>query len=422
MHTDLSPSLTPIGFLRRAAACVLAAYLVLFFADGFCSVVDDSLIGFAGIVRFSGFREGVADACFLASLAVLFLSFLTPLLPRRFLYPPIAFAVLCALVFPLLRQPLPEWLERGLAAFQLVLALGMLAWVWKGLHPAPFSERIVGRRIFSWRHLLLSGAALVVLLLPALGVWCLSAGARQMEQMDGGFMLFHWNRLEMKTKKYVRDDGKEIDLVPMIHIGEGGFYARVAASFPPDTVVLTEGVTDQARLAPRLDYTPVAKAMGLSSQMEEFQTLQKQSRAEIRPADVDYADFSPATREMIGLVSRFAEHPDAAHYIAFVQEWRRREDADPGMQDRFFQEILLSRNAHVLKETETALKTTGRVVLPWGALHMPGLEKGILKMGFRPSETHSLDAIRYGTVLVAVLNASGKSANAPAPVPAPSAH
>src|SRR5262249_21512373 len=154
-----------------------------FFADGFCSVVDDALNGLAGIARLSGVRNGVADACFLASLGVLFLSFLTPLLPRRFLYPPIAFSVLCALLFPLLRQPLPVELERGLSVFQLVLAVGMLFWVWKGVRPAPFSERIVGRSAFSLRHLLLSGAACAVVLLPALGVWCLSVCARQIEQM-----------------------------------------------------------------------------------------------------------------------------------------------------------------------------------------------------------------------------------------------
>lgn len=381
--------------LRRAAFFVLSAYLALFLADGLGSLVDDALIGLAGFHRFSGLRNGVAGACFWASVVLLFLTALTPLLPRRFLYPPVAFTLLCDLLPPLFRAPLPRGGCLALDAAQLLLGLGIAVWAWHAFLPAPFA----GRRAFSWRHVLLNGVPLLALAVPAIVLWWIVAVARQLEVLDGGFMLFHWNRLEMKTKKYTRADGKEIDLVPMIHIGESGFYGKVAASFPADTVVLTEGVTDRDRQAPHLDYTPVASAMGLVSQSGEFHDLARQTQAEIRPADVDYADFTPGTREMIGLVARFAENPDRPHYAAFVQEWRRRAEADPGLPQRFLDEILTVRNAHVLKEAEAALPNTGRVVLPWGALHMPGLEAGVLKMGFQPAETRSLDALHYRTLL-----------------------
>ena len=344
----------------------------------------------------------MAQACVLASFLLLLLSGVTPALPKRFLYPPAAFALLCAFVPPLFRQPLPPWGGGLLDLAQLLLGLGMVLGVWGGLRPAPFGDRIAGRPLFSWRHLLVAFAVFWLVFVPLAGLWLVVAGARGIEAQSGGFMLFHWDRLEMRAKKYVRGDGKEIDLVPMIHIGEGDFYGQVAASFPADTVVLTEGISDRSRIAPRLDYAPVATALGLSSQSTEFKGLAARTRAEVRPADVDYADFSPEVREMIRAVAEFVAHPDRDHYRAFQQEWYRLLSADPGLQERFFDEVLVRRNAHVLKEADAALPEVQRVVLPWGAMHMPGLEKGVLSRGFRASETSRFDAIRYRTILAAL--------------------
>ena len=40
------------------------------------------------------------------------------------------------------------------------------------------------------------------------------------------------------------------------------------------------------------------------------------------------------------------------------------------------------RNAHLLAELETSLDERDVVVVPWGALHLPGIEQGVQELGF----------------------------------------
>ena len=58
-------------------------------------------------------------------------------------------------------------------------------------------------------------------------------------------------------------------------------------------------------------------------------------------------------------------------------------DQDPNI---VFGEIIDKRNEFVFKKTSEALVSNEIVVLPWGALHLHGIETKLLKSGFKPIE------------------------------------
>jgi hypothetical protein len=91
------------------------------------------------------------------------------------------------------------------------------------------------------------------------------------DHFSGGFLALRPGGLTVQVRKYVRDDGKTIQLVPMAHIGEADFYRKVAETFPTNSIILMEGVTDWKRLITNeASYKRAAKSLGLAEQEEEF--------------------------------------------------------------------------------------------------------------------------------------------------------
>jgi uncharacterized protein YbaP (TraB family) len=68
----------------------------------------------------------------------------------------------------------------------------------------------------------------------------------------------------------------------------------------------------------------------------------------------------------------------------------------PDLEQQLFDDLLLKRNEHLLKELRERLPHADHFVVPWGAMHMPGIEKEIQKSGFKLIETHDHVSIRFG--------------------------
>jgi hypothetical protein len=69
------------------------------------------------------------------------------------------------------------------------------------------------------------------------------------------------------------------------------------------------------------------------------------------------------------------------------------------MWRRVEQDLLVRRNEHVAGELDRALdEGYRRVVIPWGALHMPGLEREVLERGFEPATERLRLAFDYATI------------------------
>ena len=156
-------------------------------------------------------------------------------------------------------------------------------------------ERILADRRFSWGNLAGVLTAGVFLIVPALVLYSAFTAMISVNHFTDGFVKLRPAGVSMQVRKYVRDDGRKITLVPMSHVGEPDFYHSLAASFPEDSVILMEGVSDNKNLAKiQSDYSKMAATVGGVEQTKVFKP-----QGELVHADVDISAFSPATLELL---------------------------------------------------------------------------------------------------------------------------
>lgn len=366
-------------------------FLVLFLADGVLSL----LVGMGRGFRFLGGFAGTVTLVtwLMAGLIALMLA-VTPRLPKRVLVPPLLF-----LLFGLFYgMPLPLHVGLGRACLLLsglqvlvgCLALALIRWTTVSRRWFLTESDLPARR-FSLRHTLLFLGACGFVVLPA---WFFYAGvclSSAVSHYTGGFVHVGWRQVRMEERGYVRGD-KQVRLVAMAHIGDPKFYRDLNQSFRGErSLVLEEGVTDTNRVLRsfrRDSYKKVAGALGLQAQDHKLM-----NKANVRWADVDVSEFSPKTREVlnaIGLVFQGGKpHEVVTAYLRYSQLFagQHGEAADRDRLEGLWNDLLKLRNRRCLDRLQTALADHDRVVIPWGAYHMPGLERGILEQGFTVSNT-----------------------------------
>lgn len=381
------------GTARRLLANLLSIGLGLFLADAIVSLVDDSLILFTGLHGLTGVRGIVSLLALPMALVIYGFIGLAPMIPKRLFLPvalfnPVAVLVgiLCAIYF----HGRIQQIAVVLSLLQVILGLGILRKVQGGFHfrwPWVGEDRL-GARGFSWRHL--SGFLLlnVFVVLPALVFYLLYCAALAVDHFSDGFVALRPRGLTVQARKYVRSDGKVIQLFPMAHIGEPDFYRRLAASFPADSIILMEGVSDDRNLLTnRISYQRMATSLRLAEQQTEF----KPTRGQWVRADVDIEHFATNTIDFLNLVMLFhAKGLNREVVLKLIQY-----SPPPGFEDQLFDDLLRKRNRRLLEELRSRLSQSEKFMIPWGAAHMPEIAKEIQKSGFRLDETREYVVIHF---------------------------
>jgi hypothetical protein len=281
----------------------------------------------------------------------------------------------------------------ALSLLQLILALwilyraqGRLSFRWP-LVP----EEKIGERRFSWMNLVGFIAANLFLLAPLTLAYlavCLSLAA---DHFSLGFLRLRPGGVILQARSYARADGRTIELIPMMHVGESDFYSQVIKSFPSNSIALLEGVTDEKHLLEhKLSYKRLADSLNLAEQHEGFMPPQASSR----PADVDIDQFSKTTIELLNLVTQL--YSDGLDRNVVVRMLAK--GSDPKVGEQLWDDLLAKRNQHLLQEIHTELARTNTIVVPWGAMHMPGLAAEIEKSGFQVSGTRDFEAMSFRSV------------------------
>jgi hypothetical protein len=394
----LPPLLSPatnhhFGSGRQFFAILLSLCLALFLVDAVVSLVDDSLVLFFGLHAFSVVRGLVGLLALLMALGLYGLMGLTPMVPKRLFLPIPLFCLVAMLaVFPIMifcfgRIQQFDWV---FSFFQVVLALGILWWAQDGpgfRWPLVLVDRL-GVRRFGWWNL--AGFVLVNLfgLLPAVIVYSYLCAAMAVNHFSEGFMELRPNGFSVQMRKYVRNDGKMIELFPMSHVADASFYQKVAQTFPTNSVILIEGVTDkQNLLTNKLSYKRMAKSLGLSEQKEKFEP----TRGVMVRADVDVAQFSTNTIDFLNLCALLHAKGVNPKNVVMLMHYSPSPDFVAGL----FQDLLAKRNQHLLQEIQSQLSQTDNIMVPWGVAHMPGIAREIQKSGFRLDETTEYLVIRF---------------------------
>jgi hypothetical protein len=250
------------------------------------------------------------------------------------------------------------------------------------------SPEQLGARSFSWKHLIAFVLANVFVLLPFVVGYLFFCTARAVSHYSEGFAALHPAGFTVQVRKYVRDDGKTIELFPMAHIADAGFYREVAQAFPTNSIILMEGVSDSGNLLTnRITYKRMANALGLSEQKATFTP----GRGEVVRADVDVGQFSKHTIDFLNLVMLIHAKGLTTENISRLTQFT----PPPGFEEQLFDDLLNKRNEHLLGEIQTHLPETDNIMVPWGAAHMPGLERGIESQGFRLSEKQDYMVVRF---------------------------
>jgi hypothetical protein len=250
-------------------------------------------------------------------------------------------------------------------------------------------KRLLEQRTFSWFNSSVFLAVNLFLLIPAVALYLILFAAVAVDHFSDGFLELRPNGLTVQVRKYVRNDGRTIQLVPMSHVGEADFYQKLTESFPVDSTILMEGVTDNRNLLTnRISYKRMAKSLGLAPQEKEF----RPRRVEMVRADVDVDEFTPNTIDFLNLVMLIhAKGVNAENVLKLLQY-----SPPPHFEQQLFDDLLQKRNRRVLDEIRDQLTESQNIIVPWGAAHMPGIAKEIQKSGFRLKETRDYLAIRFG--------------------------
>jgi hypothetical protein len=394
MRPPLLPESKPkSGSLRYLLAILLSLYLGLFLADAIVSLADDSLILLFKLHLFAGIRSIVCLFAMLMAIVVYGLMGLAPMIPKRWFlpltlfYPASQLALVPFLIYFLGRLQQINW---GFSCGQVILGLGILYWIQGGFKfrwLLVARDQLAGRR-FGWWNLSVFGLVNVFVLLPATIVYLFICTAVAVTHFSDGFMVLHPGGLTVQVRKYIRNDGKTIELFPMSHVADAGFYQRVSQTFPTNSIILMEGVSDKKNLLTNgISYQRMAKFLGLTEQKVRF----GHGRGKMVRADVDVEQFSTNTIDFLNLVMLIhAEGLTAATVLKYAEY-----SPPPNLQEQLIDDLLRKRNQHLVEGIQSHLSQTDNIMVPWGVAHMPGIVREIQKSGFRLDETKEYMVIRF---------------------------
>ena len=373
-------------------AIVGFAFLALFTLDGLLSVSDEAMLALAGSEALGSARNLLAWTVVAATPLAAACSALSPRWPARVYLPPILAVGWYVLGgFPVSMWVAPRNADLVLSGVQLGVAA--LSWtllllaVRKAGGVRAFSD---ARAAWSPKRLAVFAVAWIVAGPIALVGYGALAVASWLEAETDGFLAVDASGVSIADRRYLRKD-QEVRLVAMMHLGDEETYDAVFDSFQGEsTLVLEEGVTDRERLLKGgWSYAKAARALGLDAQgsvslyVEKARESSEEEADEVPWPDVWYADIdvselSPTT---VAFIERVGSIWDADDPLPVLLDYAQRPPPSSELTLAMW-EIVEMRNEHVVGEIERGLESYRRVIVPWGALHLPAIERAIEDAGF----------------------------------------
>jgi hypothetical protein len=231
------------------------------------------------------------------------------------------------------------------------------------------------------------------------------------EEQSAGFMRLKADGLYMVEKAYQRGD-KTIHLASMIHLGQPEYFSQISAALQgKQALLLAEGVTDkQGLLRGDFSYQKIAELLGLAAQEQmqiEGRLINAQSlerlndkipgKTDILPADIDLAEFDQQTITLLNaLGENLLNNESVVEGFQQFNQWAKANTTAETNQ-LVMNDLVEKRNKVLLSYLPKALRKYDTLIIPWGALHMPGLARAIEHKGFTlasQQERLSIDFLR----------------------------
>ncbi len=224
---------------------------------------------------------------------------------------------------------------------------------------------------------------------PSVVIYLLAYNSLAVSHFTDGFISLRSGGVTVQVRKYLREDGKTVELVAMSHIGDPEFYQIFTASFSPLATVLMEGVSGKSHLMTEpVGHTKTAKDLGLAEQHEVFKPQGK-----LIAPDVDLSEFSNITLDCLKETMVIHTTGLTAETLPILMQPSSAE-----LPQQLFNDLLTRRNEHLLEVLRDQLEISDHVIVPWGAAHMPGISAGGLQAGFHLQTSKDYMAVRFSGV------------------------
>lgn len=325
-----------------------------------------------------------------------------------------------ALPLPFLGTPLE--IARFVVAGQVGLALAAFVRIrdlregagWLFPEEAFSEPRFSGRYLATYCVASVASVAAIVVGLVVVGVATVVAS---IEWATNDFVRFNAHGIALSERTYelavdpLANDAdplkrRRIRLVGMMHIGENEAYRSLFRDLDDASrlsIVLMEGISDADRLLEEpLSYRALADFLGVDEQGSIEDYVSSKARDMEGPpsgptfvtADLDLNDFDPATVEWLREVGRlYSGESGWAHLVSIYRELRRH----PERSATIVHDVIDRRNRNLVAWIRASRINYREIIVPWGALHLPGIETAIVEMGFEPRTIAYVPLISWGT-------------------------
>lgn len=269
----------------------------------------------------------------------------------------------------------------------VALAAGYVVWVFVG---ASFFHK---RPWLRWQHSVIAVAAWMLISVASFATTLFGA-ATTVNELSNGFVQITTQGISF-TEKVLQKDEHRVHLIGLAHIGESDFYSDLKNSFkhPIDggRLILTEGVTDDNNVLPDgfksgAAYAGFAEQLGLEEQ-KSFETGQaKNSKRGLADhgvtfvnADIDISELHPPHLELLVTLLETMESGDLLQ--SFLASSTIQVTSEE-LEDFLIEGLIGRRNDHLMEVFESAYRDFEEIYIPWGAAHLPDLERRFLSNGF----------------------------------------
>lgn len=406
-------------FIMRNYANLLQALLI----------INGALSLLAGLF-FGSSQGGILEAlnAFVAAIVVILSVLFIPCLglnrnlPKRVFLPQIFLLFWAASgLWPLSSISGQFSVQMFAAAMQVLLGILALFYIRSLNHKSLFlTPEMLPSPGFSLGYSLRFGIVGLLLLPVCLFFFGFSLSHSYVDSLSGGFVRLGLDGLYMKERLYRLDD-KTIRLASMIHIGNQEYYDDLAQSISSGrTLVLAEGVSDEdGLLRETFSYGGIADFLGLSAQEQmelggrlidveqlseaDFQGSEN-GLPDIARADIDLREFDPQTLEFINALGTYLLNSNSSLTEGFAafNLWAQ-DHVTPETNDIIMSDLVTKRNRAVLNHLSAALSKYDTIVIPWGAMHMVGIEAAVKEQGFLLQNDHERRSIDFSKLPFAAL-------------------
>ena len=269
----------------------------------------------------------------------------------------------------------------------VAIAAGYLVWLFA--RPPRFYQR----PWFRWQHTAIAFVSWAALGIVSFGTTLFGLAAT-IDEISSGFVQITPRGITF-TEKILEKDERRVHLIGLAHIGEAGFYNDLKNTFKQPIeggrLILTEGVTDESNVLPDgfksgKTYAGFAKQLGLEEQ-KSFEgrgdESSEQTWADLGVtfinADIDISELHQPHLELLVTLLETMESGDLLEsFIASSSVQVSSEQLEEFLLDG----LIGKRNNHLMQVFENSYHDFEEIYIPWGAAHLPDLERRFLSEGF----------------------------------------